>query len=354
MMPDSAAPDGTTLGTAYRPEPNDPRTSTTEGPRSVTEQAPLGPGSAGASGLPAEARIDAHQHFWDVESGRYAWPTPADGPIYRTFTPDDLEPELASAGIDGTVLVQTVNTLEETDAMLAVADRHAFVSGVVAWIPLTDVALAEAALDGRPDPRLVGVRHLIHHEPDPEWLVREAVRAGLELLAARRLAFDVVAVFPDHLRLVPLVADRHAHLVLVIDHLAKPPYRGTGWAAWVRQLRAAAERPNVVAKLSGLDTAAGDGWTEAELRPGIDAALEAFGAERLLFGSDWPVCRLVSGYTQVVAATERAIATLSPGERDAVMGGTATRVYRLPPGAATAEPTDPAGYRPGAYPVSST
>ena len=286
---------------------------------------------AAASPQLASARIDAHHHFWDIDSGRYAWPTPADGPIYRTFTPNDLRPGLDAAAIDGTVLVQTVNTLDDTDSMLATAARSPFIRGVVGWVPLVDEAAAEGALDARSDDRLKGIRHLIHHEVDPRWLMRDDVQRGLAAVSRRGLAFDVVAVFPRHLELVPLVADRHPDLVLVIDHLAKPPYRADGWESWLRQLRAAASRPQVFAKLSGLDTAVGDGWTVDEVRPAIDAALDAFGPDRLLFGSDWPVCRLVSSYVDVVRAVEHAIRSLSADERRAIMGRTATRVYRLAP-----------------------
>jgi L-fucono-1,5-lactonase len=272
-------------------------------------------------------RIDAHQHFWDIESGCYAWPTRADGAIYRTYSPADLEPELGPARIDATVLVQTVATLDDTDSMLAVADRHSFIGAVVGWVPLGDARAVEAALDARPNPKLRGIRHLIHHEPDPEWLVRADVSDGLGVLVQRGLSFDVVAVFPEHLRLVPVVADRHPDLTLVLDHLAKPPFRSVGWSTWHEQLRRAAARPNVTAKLSGLDTAAGLGWTRDEIRPAVEAAIEAFGPERLMFGSDWPVCRLTSSYLEVVAAMEGLVSQLSTPEREAVMGGTAARIY---------------------------
>ena len=280
--------------------------------------------------LPAtrRVRIDAHQHFWDLESGRYDWPTQAEGPIFRTFGPADLAPDLIASGIDATVLVQTTDSLADTDSMLAVASASSFVAGVVGWVPLRDPAAAERELEARAG-RLCGVRHLVHREADPEWLLRPDVQPGLAMLAKRGLPFDVVAVFPEHLRLVPQVASRHPDLVLVIDHLAKPPYRGDGWDEWLRQLRAAAEHPAVVAKVSGLDTAAGAGWKADELRPAVDAALEALGPGRLLFGSDWPVCRLVSSYGDVVRATERLIAALSPDEQAQVMGGTAARVYGL-------------------------
>ncbi len=245
-------------------------------------------------------------------------------------TPADLEPELGPAGIDATVLVQTVATLDDTDSMLAMADRHPFIGAVVGWVPLDDVRAAEAALDARHHPALRGVRHLIHHEPDPEWLVRDAVSDGLELLARRGLSFDVVAVFPEHLRLVPVVADRHPDLALVLDHLAKPPFRSAGWSTWHDQLRRAAARPNVVAKLSGLDTAAGPGWARDEIRPAVEAAVEAFGPQRLMFGSDWPVCRLASSYREVIDAIDGLVSQLTASERSDVLGGTAARIYGVP------------------------
>jgi L-fuconolactonase len=284
----------------------------------------------GATGRSRRApRIDAHHHLWDVDSGAYDWPTPDHGPIYRTFAPTDLAPLLAGGAIDGTVLVQTVNTIADTDSMLAVAAAEPWVRGVVGWVPLDDPVATARALDARDAPALCGVRHLIHRDPDPDWLLRPVVMAGLREVARRGLTFDVVAVFPDHLRHTPAIADALPDLTLVIDHLAKPPYRVPGWQAWCDQISAAARRPNVVAKVSGLTTAAGPGWTGEELWPALEVALEAFGADRLLFGSDWPVCLLASSYAAHLEALERLIGGLAADEREAIMGGTATRAYRL-------------------------
>lgn len=283
-------------------------------------------------------RVDAHQHFWDLDSGLYSWPTAAEAAIHRTFTPADLAPELQAAAIDATVVVQATDSLADTDAMQDAASGHPWIAGVVGWLPLADRPAAERELDAR-GIRLCGVRHLIHREADPAWLLRSEVQAGLDLLAERRLPFDVVAVFPDHLPLVPTVAAAHPDLVLVIDHLAKPPFRSEGWDRWVEAMRRAADPPNVRAKVSGLDTAAGPGWTVDELRPAWDVALDAFGPERLIFGTDWPVCRLVSSYTAVVAAGHRLVAELTPAERDRVLGGTAIETYRLSLSPATGLPT---------------
>lgn len=291
----------------------------------MTDQQQVAPSPGSTDRTP---RVDAHQHFWNLESGLYAWPTRAEPAIHRTFTPDDLAPEVHAAGIDATVVVQATDSLADTDAMIAAAGEHAWVAGVVGWLPLADRAASEEALETRAG-RLCGVRHLIHWDADPEWLTRRQVQAGLALLAEHGLPFDVVAVFPRHLPLVPAVADAHPDLVLIVDHLAKPPFRGDGWESWVEAMRRAAARSNVFAKVSGLDTAAGPGWTVDEIRPAWDLALDAFGPDRLLFGSDWPVCRLVSTYREVVAAARALVAELTTSEQDRILGGNAIRLYRI-------------------------
>jgi L-fuconolactonase len=274
-------------------------------------------------------RIDAHQHFWDLTTGAYDWPTAADAAIFRTFAPNDLAPELAETGVDATVLVQTTDTIADTDAMIRARSDHPWIAGIVGWAPLTEVRQAAVEIESRLADGIRGIRHLVHRLPDPDWLLRPDVGEGLTLLASYDLSFDVVAVFPNHLRHVPTLADRHPDLTLIIDHLAKPPIRGEGWSTWRAEMAAAAARPNVVAKISGLDTAAGPGWTMAEIQPAVDVALETFGPTRLMFGSDWPVCRLVSTYGEVVRATGRWVGALGTEEQDAILGGTAARVYRL-------------------------
>jgi L-fuconolactonase len=286
------------------------------------------PAAAPAGARSRPWRVDAHQHFWNQDSGLYSWPTLAEAPIYRTFAPQDLEQELRTAGIDTTVVVQAADSLADTDAMIAHAQAHTWIAGVVGWLPLADRSAAERALDTRRG-SLNGVRHLIHWERDGDWLIRRQVQPGLALLAERNLPFDVVAVFPDHLRLIPEVAAAHPDLVLIVDHLAKPPFRAQGWDAWVEAIRRAAAHPNVFAKVSGLDTAAGPGWTIDEIRPAWTVALEAFGTGRLLFGTDWPVCRLVSSYADVVSASLALAAELTPSEQARIFGMTAAEVYRL-------------------------
>ncbi|RAY11543.1 hypothetical protein DPM19_30035 [Actinomadura craniellae] len=278
--------------------------------------------------------IDAHQHFWNLDRVAYPWLTPDQGPIHRTFEEGDLQADLDACGIDGTVLVQSADSYADTDYMLEVADRWPRVRAVVGWVPLTRPDEAAQALDRyRRDPRYAGVRHLIHDEPDPDWLLRPELRDGLDALAERGLTFDVVAVLPRHLEHVPVLAERHPGLRLVIDHLAKPPIRERGRQPWADLLARAAAHPNVYAKVSGLNTAADwETWSAGDLRPYVEHALEVFGAGRLMFGGDWPISVLAGGYRKVWDETVTLLdgLALAPADRARILGGTAVEVYRIP------------------------
>ena len=279
------------------------------------------------------ARIDAHQHFWNLDEVEYPWLGGEEtAAINRTYGPADLEPHLRGAGVDRTVLVQAADSYADTDSMLRHAEAYPWIAAVVGWAPLLDPREAERALDRYTEhPKFKGVRHLIHDEADPDWVVRDAVVEGLKLLVERDLAFDVVAVFPRHLGHIPTLAERVPGLRMVIDHLAKPPIAtGEGTERWRALMAAAASYPQVYAKVSGLNTAADPtAWSAEDLTPYIDTAFELFGAERLLFGSDWPVLELAGTYERVWEETNRALEGRTPEELDAVLGGTAERVYRL-------------------------
>lgn len=278
--------------------------------------------------------VDSHQHLWDLDEVEYPWLVPAYGPIYRSFTPDELEPQLAAAGVDRTVLVQAANSYADTDSMLRHAEAREWIGAVVGWVPLADAREAARALDERylQDPWFKGVRHLNHEEADPDWLVRPAVIDGLKVLQERGLSYDVVAVHPLHLAHVPALAQACPDLRMVIDHLAKPPIVSGDYDAWKSDMRAAAEHPHVHAKISGLNTAADwASWTGADLVESIGYALEVFGAERLMFGGDWPVAVLAGDYAKVWAETNRALDELGvqASDRAAILGGTAARFYSL-------------------------
>ncbi len=276
-------------------------------------------------------RIDTHQHFWNLAEVKYPWLTPDAGPIYRTFAPKELESQLKTAGIAKTVLVQSANSYADTDSMLRHADTYNWIGAVIGWVPLLDPEEADQALSRyEKHPKFRGIRHLIHNEPDPDWVISDRVIEGLKVLAAHKLIFEVVAVFPNHLKHVPTLAERVPNLTMVIDHLAKPPINSGMMDTWKQQLAAAACYPNVSAKVSGLNTAAGKkDWTAADLKPSIDFAIEQFGVERLMFGSDWPVCILAGDYARVWSETNRAIEGLTPQEKDTLLGGSANSIYSI-------------------------
>lgn len=276
--------------------------------------------------------IDAHTHIWRRSAGDYGWITPAFGAIDRDFGLDDLAAERRALGIDRVVLVQAADTAGDTDRMLDAAATHPEVAGVVAWLPLADDSLDDALTRRLATGRIVGARALIHDMADKEWVLRPEVAAGLDRVADAGLAFDVVTSSPDALALVPRLAERHPSLRIVIDHLGKPPI-GQDAAAldrWRDLLRAAAEFPTVAAKLSGLASSVGpaDAWTVDDLRPVVATAVESFGADRLMFGGDWPVCLLAGGYTRTFEGLH-AVLNVTPAELDAIHRRTAMSWYGL-------------------------
>lgn len=277
----------------------------------------------------AGPRIDAHLHVWDVERGRYPWLGPHLGPLHATFTPEQARAELDRCGIDRAVLVQAADSVQDTALMLDAARRHPWVVGVVGWVQLDDPALAEEQLDRALEhPTFCGVRHLVHDDPRDGFLALPTVRRSLALLAGRDLAFDVPDAWPRHLAATAELAAAVPDLRIVVDHLAKPPFGGPGWADWRRALAAVAACPRTVAKVSGLQVP-GCPFTVQALRPAWDTALELFGPDRLMWGSDWPLTVLVDGYAGTWEVMSRLVGELSADEQAMVLSGTATSVYRL-------------------------
>jgi L-fuconolactonase len=280
-------------------------------------------------------RVDAHHHLWDPARRAYPWMDDSVAAIRRPFDVEDLDAAAGPLGFGQTVVVQAVSSVEETEELLAVAAAPGRVAGVVGWVDLADPEVADtlAALRARPGGEaLVGIRHQVHDEPDPDWLLRDRVVAGLAAVAAAGLAYDLL-VRERELPAARAVARRLPELLLVVDHLAKPRIREGATNPWAGELAALARHPNVACKVSGLVTEADwDAWTPEQLGPYVRHAAEVFGPDRLLFGSDWPVCLLAAGYAEVVAATEEALERdgLTPAERDAVFGANARRLYRLP------------------------
>ncbi|MEU2221559.1 amidohydrolase family protein [Streptomyces sp. NPDC018347] len=276
--------------------------------------------------------VDAHHHLWDLTVRDQDWIRgPGLRPLRRNFTLADLEPQARAAGVGRTVVVQTVTVPEETPELLALAARHDLIAGVVGWTDLTrpDIAGELARLRALPGGTfLKGVRHQVQGEPDPEWLLRPDVLRGLAAVADAGLVYDLV-ILPHQLPACAGAAAALPRLTFVLDHLGKPPVATGAREPWTAHLRSLAALPNTVAKLSGLVTEAGAGWTADDLRPYTDTALEAFGPGRLMFGSDWPVCTLAAGYPDVHDLARELTADLAPPERTALFETTATRVYDL-------------------------
>jgi L-fuconolactonase len=277
--------------------------------------------------------VDAHHHVWDLAVRDQDWIRGAAmAPIARSFAVDELRPQAAAEGVTSTVLVQTVVGPDETPELLALADADPLVAAVTGWADLTSPALADdlAALQAGPGGRwLRAVRHQVQHEPDPGWLARPDVVAGLRAVAASGLGYELL-VLPQQLPAAVEAARAVPDGVFVLDHCAKPPVASGALEPWARDLRALAALPNVVCKLSGLVTEARwDGWSVADLAPYAAVVLDAFGPQRVMAGSDWPVCLLAATYGEVWAAHRSLLDGLSPAERDDVLAGTARRAYRL-------------------------
>ena len=275
--------------------------------------------------------VDAQQHFWDPRDARYPfleWPEME--PIRRPYLPDDLRPALAEHGVDGTVLVQTRPDPGETAAFLETATLVDFVKGVVGWIDLADplVSDAWALLRARPESSmLVGLRHDLREEADPEWLLRPDVRRGLALVRDDGFAFDVGAG-PRELAACLRTARDFPDLRLVVDRMGVPPVASGEIDAWADALEPLAREPNVRCKLPGLVAPATAG-RPADLGPYVDRALDWFGEDRLMFGSDWPFCLLAAEYGRIKAAVEELLGGLTDKGRAKVFGGNAVEFYRL-------------------------
>jgi L-fuconolactonase len=279
--------------------------------------------------------IDAHQHFWDP-AGEFDYPWIAGDflPIRRAFEPADLRPSLNELGISGTVLVQTRNSLNETRAFLELADRSDFVAGVVGWVDLTDPHVGEVLSELRAEKhghRLVGVRHLLHEEADPAWLLRDDVRRGLAAVANAGIVYDLVGKTVHLPAMLKTVAD-YPQLRFVLDHIAKPEIKAHVIQPWMTLMAQFAQhREHVWCKLSGLITEADwSGWTVGDLRPYVAHSLSVFGPDRCMYGSDWPVCLVAGSYERVIGALRALLAEQTDDEREQIFGRSAIQAYQLP------------------------
>jgi len=245
--------------------------------------------------------IDAHQHFWKYNPGEYSWINDQMNVLKRDFLPDDLLPELKQLNFDGSIAVQARQSLEETYWLLKLADEYDFVKGVVGWVNLCSLYVQKQLDEFSQNPKFVGVRHVIHDEPDDRFMTREDFRYGIGLLSKYKLTYDLL-LFPKHLPLAAELAASFPHQKFVVDHIAKPGIKDRIHSPWNKDIRKLAKLPNVYCKLSGMVTEADwIKWKPGDFRYYLDIVFDCFGEDRLMIGSDWPVCIVARNYGEVMS-----------------------------------------------------
>ncbi len=274
-------------------------------------------------------RIDAHQHFWRYDPREYDWIDDSMARLRRDFLPEGLKPELERAGFQGCVAVQARQTLEETRWLLELASATPFVLGVVGWVDLQSPEVRSQLGTFTRNPKLVGIRHIVQGEPDDRFLLRPEFLRGISVLEEFDLAYDIL-IYTRHLPVTAEFVRRFPGQRFVLDHLAKPPIKSGSLQPWARGIRELAAFPNVLCKLSGLVTEADwDSWKPEHLVPYIDTAFDCFGPDRLMIGSDWPVCTVVASYARVMDVVHGYLSHQSAQVQAAVLGENARRFWKL-------------------------
>lgn len=276
-------------------------------------------------------RLDSHQHFWNYDKQQYPWILKG-SPLHRDWLPDGLAPLLASAGIDGSIAVQARQSLEETRWLLMLADQAPIIKGVVGWVDLRSENVAEDLAKFGTHPKFVGVRHVVQDEPDDRFLLRPEFERGIGELHAHGLAYDLL-IYPKQLPAAIELVKRFPEQRFVLDHLAKPCIKDGLLSPWREQVRELAHSPNVFCKLSGMVTEANHAASSFEdFAPYLEVIFEAFGEDRLMYGSDWPVCLLAASYPRVFEIVDRFFTASPAAVRNKVFGGNAAQFYRVPAG----------------------
>ncbi|MEP2679379.1 MULTISPECIES: amidohydrolase family protein [Roseobacteraceae] len=270
--------------------------------------------------------IDAHQHFWQLARGDYAWLTPELKALYRDFMPEDLAPYLSQHGIDGTILVQAAPTVAETEFMLDIADQTPFVLGVVGWVDFEAPSAADDIARLAQNPKLIGLRPMIQDIADDDWMLRDNLTPAFEAMMKANLTFDAL-VLPRHLSRLRRLLPRHPKLRTVIDHAAKPEIADGVFEGWASDIACLANETSAYCKLSGLLTEAGDNWTPSDVAPYVEHLLSSFGSQRLVWGSDWPVLTIAGDYGTWIDLANSFIP--NELEREAIFGSNAIGLYKL-------------------------
>lgn len=275
--------------------------------------------------------IDAHQHFWQLDLPfEYGWlHTEQHQPICRDFLPSDLKPHLKKCGIDRSVFVQTQHNVEETRWVLEMAKENEFIAGVVGWVDVASEDCEAQLEEFKDNPKFVGIRHVVQDEPDDDFIIRPEFIRGLKVLQKHGVPYDLL-FYTKHLKHAATLGAELPELPMVIDHLSKPKIKDGVTSGWADDLKAAAAFPNIRCKLSGMVTEADwQNWKPADLKPYVETALEAFGPDRCMYGSDWPVCELAASYEQVHGALVEVLGSISESERQQIFGTTAQGFYGL-------------------------
>ncbi len=274
--------------------------------------------------------IDAHQHFWRYKPDEYGWIEDSMAALRRDFLPDDLKPVLETCGFDGSVVVQARQSLEETSWLLDLAEHSPWILGVVGWVNLQspDVRSQLEALSR--NRKLVGIRHIVQSEPDDRFLLRQDFLRGISILEEFNLAYEIL-IYTKHLPVAAEFAKCFPRQRFILDHLAKPPIKTGNIDSWAEGISRLAAFPNVFCKLSGLVTEADwQHWNPEQIVPFLDVAFESFGSDRLMIGSDWPVCLLAASYARAVNVVKNYLLQKRPECQDQVLGANARRFYGLP------------------------
>jgi L-fuconolactonase len=273
--------------------------------------------------------IDAHQHFWIYNPAEYDWIDDSMAALRRNFLPNDLKLELDNSGFHGSVAVQARQTIEETRWLLELAERSAWILGVVGWVDLRSPDIRSQLKVLCVNPKLVGVRHVLQSEPDDRLLLRPDFLRGISALEEFGLAYDIL-IYTRHLPVAAEFVKRFPRQRFVLDHLAKPPIKSGDIHSWSEGIKRLAEFPNVFCKLSGLVTEADwEHWDAEQIIPFLDVAFESFAADRLMIGSDWPVCLVAASYARVVEVVKAYLLAQKLDHRENVLGGNARRFWRL-------------------------
>lgn len=274
-------------------------------------------------------QIDSHQHFWKYDPAQHVWMTDRMAVLRRDYLPEELLPRLQAAQFDGSIAVQARQMVEETEWLLRLADEHAFIKGVVGWVDLRSPNLRAQLENYARHPKLVGVRHVVHDEPDDDFMLRPEFIRGIAQLREFNLTYDLL-LFPRHLSVAVKLVSEFPHQPFVLDHMAKPGIREGRISPWREELRRLAQFPNVACKLSGLVTEANwKQWRPEDFRPYLDLVFDVFGAHRLMAGSDWPVCTLAGDYASTLGIVTDYVQQFPAGMQADILGGNCARIYQL-------------------------